>query len=221
MNSAPFLPTYDKLTPTEYLANFGSYPIGRATDPLANAEAYAAPASSSNLDGLTSLAPEDMALGQIVPFFIEIVVNGTTLPENGVITISPEWLAKTTNGGNFGFDPAYGIVAAFVDAGDPGTSDTGALATVNSFSSTVLGIGTNDERIRGDITVSGLNRGDKIIVEVSRTVLKDTIPAGTSGNVQTSIASATTAAGANINTGNQTVPLLRVRNSSPAMPIFP
>ena len=214
VGSAPFIPTYDKLTPSEYLALYGSYPTGSASDPFPGAEAFQSPAIPSNLDAVTSLTPDDMALGQIVPFFIEISVSGSTAPENGIITVSPEWLAKTTSGGNFGFDPAFGILAAFVDTGDPQYTDTGTLATVSAFSSSTLDIGTNNERIHGDIQVSGLESGDKVIVEVW-VVLKSTIPDGVSGNVQTSIDEAHTGPlntnGSNINTGNQTVPLLRVQ----------
>ncbi len=210
VNSGPLLPTYDKLSPSEYLALNGTYPSGRATDPLANAEAYKSPATSSNRDAVTSLAPADLALGQIVPFFIEITVNGSTSPENGIIKITPEWLTKTTSGGNFGFDPAYGVVAAFVDAGDPGTSDPGNNAQVNAFTNTVVNAGTSNEAIRSEITVAGLNNNDKVIVEVW-VVLKGTIPAGVTGNVQTSIANAVTGSGSTINTGNQTVPLNKLQ----------
>jgi hypothetical protein len=197
--------------------------VGRAADPLANAVAYATPAVPSNLDAVTSLAPKDMALCQIVPFFIEITVSGSTAPENGIITIDPEWLAKTTSGDNFGFDPAYGIYCAFVDYADPGTTDPGANAKVDSYSATTLGIGTNNERIHGTIQVSGLNDGDRIIVEVW-VALKCTIPVGSTGNVQTSIAGAHTGpsntTGDNINSGNQTVPLLKVQEFLPQKQIF-
>jgi hypothetical protein len=169
-NRAPFAPTYDKLTPQQYLDSFGSYPTGRATLPatngLSNSVAYASPPTSSNLDAVTSLAPKDMALGQIVPFQIEITVNGSILPENGTITINPFLLTKTTSGDDFGFDPAYGIIAAFVDAGDPGTSDPGTDASVDNFTWAVLQPGTSNEQISTNIQVSGLHNGDKVIVEV-------------------------------------------------------
>ncbi|MDO9212310.1 MAG: Calx-beta domain-containing protein [Methylococcales bacterium] len=220
VNKAPFLPTYEKLTPAEYLASHGGvYPTGSATDPLPNAEAYASPPIPSNLDAVTSLTPKDLELGQIVPFFIEITVSGSTAPENGVITVTPEWLAKTTSGGDFGFNPAYGVLAAFVDKGDPQYTDTGALATVTGIHTTTLDVGGNNERIHSDITVSGLTDGDKVIVEVW-VVLKNTITSSVTGNVQTSIFGAGTGSGpivitgggknADISTGNQTVPLLQV-----------
>ncbi len=213
LNRAPYLPTYAKLTPGSLLCPTPSGGLGRAFNPLANAVAYASPATASNNDGVTSLAPKDMALCQVVPFFLEITVSGVTTPENGIITINPEWLAKTTSGGNFGFDPSYGIYCAFEDYGDPGTFDPLSNAKVDSYSATTLDVGGNNERISGTVQLSGLDNGDKIIVELW-VVLKCTIPVGTTGNVQTSLASAhtgpTNTTGSNINIGNQTVPLLQV-----------
>jgi len=216
---APYLPTYEKLSPAEYLARGYTYPTGRAdlnvTHPLDNAVAYGPTFSTNNLDAVTSLAPKDMALGQIVPFQMEIKVTGSTAPENGVITFTTEWLAKTTSGGNFGFDTHYKVIAAFVDTGDVGTKDSGAQATVDQFTSTVVGAGTSNEAIRGTFQVSGLDSGDNVIVEMW-VVLDDVIPTGVTGNVQTSLVSAKTGtlagSGSNISTGNQTVPLLKVQD---------
>ena len=83
-NHAPYLPTYAKVKP----AQRAPITSGRAADPIADAVAYGPTFSSSNLDAVTSLAPEDLALGQIVPFEIEIKVDGDTAPENGVITFT-------------------------------------------------------------------------------------------------------------------------------------
>ena len=209
LNKGPLAPTYDKLTPAEYLATYGSYPVGFATDPLANAES-ATPAGAN--DSVSSLAPKGVELGQIVPFFLTVTVNGSTLPENGTITINPYWLTKTTNGGDFGFDPAYKVLAAFVDRGDPVFTDPGLNATVSGFTSAVTNSGTSNEQIQGAITLSGLNSGDTVTVEVW-VVLKDVLPpGGVTGNVQTGLLNAVTAAGDTISTGNQTVPLLRTQD---------
>ncbi|MBC7432388.1 MAG: DUF11 domain-containing protein [Rubritepida sp.] len=209
LNKGPLAPTYDKLTPAEYLATHGSYPVGFATDPLANAES-ATPAGAN--DSVSSLAPKGMELGQIVPFFLTVTVSGSTLPENGTITINPYWLTKTTNGGDFGFDPAYKVLAAFVDRGDPVFTDPGLNATVSAFTSAVTNSGTSNEQIQGAITLSGLNSGDRVTVEIW-VVLKDVLPpGGVTGNVQTGLLNAVTAAGDTISTGNQTVPLLRTQD---------
>lgn len=217
VSNAPYLPTYTKISPAEYLAAGFTYPSGRAdlpsSNPIDNAVAYGPTFVSSDLDAVTSLAPKDMALGQIVPFEMIINVNGSTSPENGVITFTTELLAKTTSGDNFGFDTNYKIIAAFVDTGDVATVDPGLNATVDTFSSVILGAGTKNERIQSTVQLSGLNSGDNIVVELWA-VLKDTIPAGSSGNVQTGVVSAhtgpSTSTGSTINTGNQTVPLLQV-----------
>ncbi|MFN4955102.1 MAG: hypothetical protein ACK5F3_13485, partial [Aphanizomenon sp.] len=193
VDSGPYLPTYTKISPTSYLDAGFIYPIGSAalaiTNPLYNAVAYASPPIPSNRDAVTSLAPKNMALGQIVPFEVEIDVLGSTAPENGAIEFTTDWLTKTTSGDNFGFDPNYKIIAAFVDKGDPLYVDTSGagtngLATVSSFTSTVVNLNTNNEQIQGTFKISGLDDGDKVIVEIWA-VLKDMIPLGSTGNVQT------------------------------------
>ena len=223
LNKAPYLPTYTKITPEMWLAaHSGIYPgtttaggpvtTGRAADPLANAVVYVAPFQPSNQDAVTSLAPKDMALGQIVPFFIEINTSGVTTPENGVIEFTTNWLGKTTSGSDFGFDINYGVIAAFVDTADPGTIEVGTPnAKVDSFTWTVLNPGTNNELIQGSFNVSGLSNGENTVVEIW-VVLDKTIGSGISGNVQTGLISAKTANNDTINTGNQTVPLLQVGN---------
>ena len=221
LNKAPYLPTYAKITPEMWLAaHSGIYPgttfaggpvtTGRAADPLANAVVYATPLQPSNQDAVTSLAPKDMALGQIVPFFIEINTSGVTTPENGVIQFTTNWLGKTTSGSDFGFDINYGVIAAFVDTADPGTTEVGTPdAKVDSFTWTVVNSGTNNEQIQGTFNVSGLSNGESTVVEIW-VVLDKTIGSGITGNVQTGLVSAKTANNDTISTGNQTVPLLQV-----------
>lgn len=155
-----------------------------------------------------SLAPEDMALGQVVPFEIKITVDGETAPEDGVITFDAGWRIDTTNGGDFGYDESLGVIAAFVDTGDGAHVDPGNDATVQSFSWSVVG-----DEIVGTFTVSGLDDGDVVVVE-PWLVLEDFIPEGSTGNVQSRLISAETVAETpdSINTGNQTVPLLKVKD---------
>ena len=203
LNNAPYLPTYTKLTPAS-LAPPG--PDGRYADPLANAVAYGP--TSSSLDAVTSLAPRDMALGQVVPYEMVITVSGSTAPENGTIQFVTTFNTNTTSGGNFGFDPAYMIYSAFVDTADAGTIDPLNNSKVDNFTSTIIGSGSS-QQIQGTFNVSGLDNGDRVVVEIW-VVLKSTVPTGTSGNVQTGLPSAKTATGDTINTGTQTVPLLQV-----------
>jgi hypothetical protein len=119
VNNAPYVPTYNKVPPAALACPAPSGSAGRAADPLANA------VFGNPKDAVESLAPPDMALGQIVPFEVEIRVSGSTAPENGVILFSPYWLTKTTSGGNFGYDPAYLVYCAFVDTADAATIDPG------------------------------------------------------------------------------------------------
>ena len=75
VNKGPLAPTYDKLTPAEYLAIHGSYPIGFATDPLANAES-ATPAGAN--DSVSSLASKyKLTEARILDFVIrDLACNG-------------------------------------------------------------------------------------------------------------------------------------------------
>ncbi|NOR49079.1 MAG: DUF11 domain-containing protein, partial [Methanosarcinaceae archaeon] len=209
LNKAPYLPTYDKQPP----ASLACPGTGRFADPLTDAVAYGPTFIPSDLDAVTSLAPKDLALGQIVPFEVEIAVSGSTSPENGVITFTSGWNTHTTNSGNFGYDPTYMVYCAFIDTDDLGTIDPGNDATVDSFTTTLANPdGGSTEEIQGTFQISGLDDGDNVIVEIW-VVLKPTIPPGTTGNVQTSLISAQTVSASpeTINTGMQTVPLLRVK----------
>ncbi|RRQ47690.1 DUF11 domain-containing protein, partial [Maribacter algicola] len=199
-----------------------SAPLGRGNgDPLIPLAEF----NNGSVDvKVESLAPEDMALGQIVPFELMIDVNGDTTPENGEITFLIGWNTLTTNGGDFGYDArpgdiGYGVIGAFIDTGDGDYVDSGNNATVSSFSWQLV----NDE-IVGVFTVGGLDDGDMVVME-AWLVLDDTIPAGIGGNVQSRLIDAVTGGnqdytvansgsislnnGDAISTGNQTVPLLK------------
>lgn len=168
-------------------------PSGRAADPM--------PGANGTYTPLNSLEPRNLALGQIIPFEVEITVKGSTSPESGVINFSCLWSTTTTSGSNFGFDQNYMVFAAFVDYSDPRSVDYGVPASASIVSSTMSG-----SNIKGDFRVSGLENNDKIIVEMW-VVLKPQLPNNVSGNVQTTLDNAQTASGEKINTGSQTVPL--------------
>lgn len=190
INTGPYLPTYTKLTPSS-LSCPGSAGRYSGSTIFPNAVAYASPFATKNRDAVSSLSPKDLALGQIVPYEMEIVVSGSTTPENGVIKFTTGFNTNTTSGINFGFDPTYMIYCAFVDTSDPGTIDPGNNAKVDSYTSTQVGSGGSQE-IQGTFQISGLDSGDNVIVEIW-VVLKPTIPASSTGNVPTRVVSAQTA----------------------------
>lgn len=205
VNFGPYQPTYDKETPAERSCPAPSGGTGRSSDPSQDAVTNSPTGAN---DSVSSLAPKDMAIGQIVPFQLEVTVGAGA---NGNLQFNPFFRTKTTSGADFGFDPAYGLYCAFVDTGDQGTVDPGANAKVSSFSSVTNDPGASTEQIYGTINVGGLNPGDKVIVEIW-VVLKDQIPGGANGNVQTGLdAAREPSSGQSVNVGNQTVPLLRVQ----------
>ena len=206
LNKGTYNPTYPKVGPAGQACPTPSGSAGRAADPLDDAVFYAPPANTAK-DAVSSLTPKDMALGQIVPFEMEVTV---TSGANGDLRVNPYFLSKTTSGGDFGFDPSYGIICAFVDTSDR-LVDPAGNAKVSAFSHTIGNPGTSNEQIEGTIDITGANAGDRFIVEIW-VVLDNTIPPGVTGNVQTGLDSASEpSSGDNVNVGNQTVPLLRVQ----------
>lgn len=189
--------SYDFKFPINYTSN---KPVGRASNPMPN---------TNSGQTMESLNPKDLALGQIVPFEARITVNGSTAPENGTINMTFSWETVTGSGSNFGFDPNYKVFAAFVDYGDAGNVDSEQDATVTNITNSAL----NGTKIQETITVSGLDNGDTIIVEIW-VVLKNVLPPSVNGNVQTQLVSADTVATppANITKSAQTVPLNQVKD---------
>ncbi|NMC37924.1 MAG: DUF11 domain-containing protein, partial [Bacteroidales bacterium] len=162
-----------------------------------------------------ALTPSFLGLGQIVAFEFFIRADAASGCPNDAITFTAQFDTKTgKTGSSFGYDPAYGIYAAFVDR-EPGGGniDPGNNATVTNISPTVLG----DYFFTGDVTVSGLDPGDEITVEVW-VVLQKTMPEGANGNVAAALKDAVTAgsgagdcaAGDGVNTGNQTINLNQI-----------
>ena len=199
---------------------------GRGSDPIPDAY-WENPVTPNNNGVVNSLAPDKMALGQIVPFEILITVKGDTTPENGVIEFTAGWSTEVTNGVDFGYDESYGVLCAFVDTADGAHDDVGGDATVDTFSwvwvDTTPQAG-NDE-IQGTFIISGLDYElrdpepdiiDVVVVEVW-VVLDNTWIDGTGGNVASRLISARTLPELpdppeTISTGAQTVPLLQVKD---------
>ena len=153
-----------------------------------------------------SLMPQDMYLGQIVPFEFKITVVGLESPEDGNMQFTAGWSTETTMGGAFGYDPKIGVLAAFVDTRDGAHRDPQKDASVSDFSWSIV----NDAEIQGIFNVTGFDDGDVVVVEVWM-VLMSTFPsAGATGNVQSRLIDAKTLTTEDaINTGTQTVPLMQ------------
>jgi hypothetical protein len=182
-SSGPYQPTYLKFGPGSLTPPVG----GRAQDPLRNAVAYGPTANT--LDALTSMGSANLCLGQVVPYEAVINVSGGPGLERGTIDFTAYWNTYTSSNNRFGYDTNYMIYAAFVDCGDPGNYDQNNNARVQSFSSKVVNPGTINEAIQGTFTVSGLDSGDQIVVEIW-VVLDSSMPDHTSGNIAAGLVSA-------------------------------
>ncbi len=188
------------------------YPILRPCPPLVNGTAANPIVGARFLDSVESLMPQDMALGQIVVFEVRIDVTDSVAPENGKATFKMGWSTETTMGAPFGYDEAYGVYCAFIDTADEAHNDAGGNAAVDS----TTWVWTNEknpakpaDEIIGTFDLSGLDQGDTVVLEIWM-VLDKTFPDKATGNVQSRLIAANTATGDTINTGNQTVPLLKV-----------
>jgi hypothetical protein len=175
------------------------------------------PGTPSENVKVESLMPTKLYLGQIVPFEIKISVSGLEAAEDGKIQFTAGWSTETTSKGDFGYDPriGYGVIAAFVDTGDGAHVDNlgdHGVATVDDFSWSH----ENNDEIQGVFNVTGLDDGDEIVVEVW-VVIQDTFPsAGATGNVHSRLISARTLnTDDTINTGTQTVPMMKMQDGGP------
>ena len=185
-NTGPYAQTYLQLGPGSLPCPDAAVLTGRALDPLRNAVAYA---PSGQLDALTSIGNVPMALGQIVPFEVVIQASGGPGPERGTIDFTAAWNTYTTSNNRFGYDTNYMVYCAFVDAADPGSIDPNNNARVESYSSVVINRGTIAEAIQGTFRVSGLDSGDRVVVEIW-VVLDSTMPDHTGGTVAAGLVSA-------------------------------
>jgi hypothetical protein len=150
-----------------------------------------------------SLMPEDMVMGQIVPFVIKISVTGDV--ESGNIQFKAFWNTMTQSNKDFGYEyTKYGVYAAFVDTSDGAHNDPGGDATVSSFSWDKDG-----DEIVGIFNLSGLDDGDEVVVEVW-VVLREFAASDANSNVHSGIVvkGAQTAEGDEINVGQQTIPVM-------------
>jgi hypothetical protein len=130
-----------------------------------------------------------MAMGQVVPFEAVIGMSGGPGPERGTIEFSASWATHTTSNDRFGFDTNYMVYCAFVDSADPGSIDPNANARVESVSSKLINAGTIDEQIVGTFRVSGIDVGDRIVVEIWM-VLDLSQPGNVGGTIASQLVSA-------------------------------
>lgn len=184
-------PRYLKLAPASLArptpGDSDSDSDGRAVDPLRNAVAFGS--TPDAVEALTLVEGHKLALGQIVPFEAVIEMNGSRGPEDGRIEFTATWSTRTTSDQEFGYDKEHRVYCAFVDTADPGIVDAGGNARVESYGSMLVGSGTADEKIQGTFQVSGLEHGDRVVVEVW-VVLMSTRPDPVDGALAAELVSA-------------------------------
>jgi hypothetical protein len=194
--------------------------LGDGSIPFAKFNDASSSGPSANVR-VESLTPEDLYLGQIVPFEIKITVSGLEAAEDGKIQVTAGWSTETTSKGDFGYDfQTYGVLAAFVDTADGAHIDTGLAASVTSFTwSHVIDVKGNE--IQGVFEIEGLDDGDEVVIEVW-VVIQSTFPsAGATGNVHSRLIDAKTLTTEDaIDTGMQIIPVMKVQARSPPADTF-
>jgi hypothetical protein len=215
--TGPYTPTYLKFGPGSLPCPSDAQLTGRAIDPLRNAVAYSAP--GGQLDALTSMGGTPMVLGQIVPFEAVIEASGGTGPEHGTIEFTASWSTHTTSNDRFGYDTNYMVYCAFVDAADPGSIDPRYNARVEAYNSTLVNVGTIDEKIQGTFRVTGLESGDRAVVEIW-VVLMSTMPDHVGGTIAADLVSVekATTPPESINVGVQTTSIGNLSKISSTLP---
>jgi HYR domain len=163
-NTGPYAPTYLKFSPATMPSPPEARLTGRAADPLRNAVAFGP--TGNQLDALTTLNGGSMSLGQIVPFEVVIQASGAPGPERGTVEFTADWATHTTSNNRFGYDTNYMVYAAFVDYADQGTINPRYNARVESYHAKLINPGTIDEQIEGTFRISGIDPGDRVVVEI-------------------------------------------------------
>lgn len=215
--TGPYSPTYMKFAPGSLPCPSAAQLAGRAIDPLRNAVAFSAP--NGQLDALTSMGGTPMVLGQVVPFEAVIEVGGGPGPEHGTMEFTSSWSTHTTSNDRFGYDTNYMVYCAFVDAADPGSIDPRSNARVEAYSSRLVNAGTIDEQIQGTFRVTGLESGDRVVVEIW-VVLMSKLPDHVGGTISSELVSAqkATVPPEPLSTGMQTVSIGSVSKISAILP---
>jgi Ca2+-binding RTX toxin-like protein len=196
---------YPTITAAGYLTQYGAFPTaGRVDGTLAQ---YL-PGSDPEL---RSLSPQkyNPNLGQIVVWDVVIGVDPRSSVQNSTITITLDWGTATTSRADYGFDysATRGVIAAYVDASSSSSVDRGQAASVTGKSAPYTVLDSNGSRwLQGDITVGGLDAGDRVTLELW-TVLRSNSSDTFTGVVQAKVAGAQAVGGSAISVGTQTIPL--------------
>ncbi|MEJ2745992.1 MAG: hypothetical protein P8123_09970, partial [bacterium] len=171
--------SYDKILTSDLPCPAPSGGAGTAVDPInpPSGEGVDDATFGDPKDSVESLMPQDLGLGQIVPFEIKIKVSDDTTPDDGKITFVAGWSTETDNGGAFGYDPAYGVYCAFVDTSDDANKNLDGDERVTSYSWTWVDTSNpvGPDEIQGTFDVEGLDDGDEVVVEIWL-VLQNPVP---------------------------------------------
>jgi len=204
-----FTITHKAARPSDYIPDV-PYPGLVVAPPIGRANGELLIPGARFATGVASLNPQYMAFGQIVPFEFEIKVGAGAVDADLPICYVYKW--GTTSLSAFGYDPAFGILTAFVDTSET-IRDDGDPATVTFLKWDYNDSSTN--YITATICVGGLQPLDHIVVEAWSVLMSNPVPKMGS-NTDSRAVSAWTDTGAAISYGANAIPLNQVQDFATA-----
>ena len=156
-----------------------------------------------NQQVVESLEGGDFECGDLVVFFVEVVVGGTG--DAGTLQLDMSFGAETTGQPGVGFTD---IVSASINAGDDG--NVGLEGTETATLGTVTHDTAGYDETKATVSVTGLQGGETAIVRIVAE-LGCEVGASPTGNILSSI-DAARLDGTTVNVGQETVPLKKVED---------
>ncbi|MGE5225767.1 MAG: hypothetical protein ACM3OO_02725 [Planctomycetaceae bacterium] len=164
--------------------------------------AYDARTISKSTGVVESLEGGDFTCGDRVVFFTAITVDPGA--GSGGVDLNYTYEGETTSGAKVGFDHMFSASINSPDTGNENLSgDETASITNQSF--------TNDQ-LKAAIHVGGVDGGEQIILRMVVELYCAPNPGNVTGNILTSLDSASVTGGGRIQVGEQTVPLKQAGN---------
>jgi uncharacterized repeat protein (TIGR01451 family) len=162
-----------------------------------------------------SLEGGDFACGDLVTFFVQVVVAGDAAG-SGAVELDMSFGAETTGQPGIGFDYIVSVAVNYPDNGNVGLEGTESAALSNEHLDT-----QGYDEIKGTVTVSGLDAGETAIVRII-VHLACELNATPTGNILNAIDAARVVGDGTVSVGQETVPMKQVGGlqAEPGIDVF-
>jgi uncharacterized repeat protein (TIGR01451 family) len=150
-----------------------------------------------------SLEGGDFACGDLVTFFVQVVVAGDAAG-SGEVELDMSFGAETTGQPGLGFDDIVDVAVNYPDNGNVGLEGTESAALSDEHLDT-----QGYDELKGTVTVSGLDAGETAIVRII-VELACELNATPTGNILNAIDGARVVGDGTVSVGQETVPMKQV-----------